>query len=369
MDSDAPRPTPVRPAILQSLESSIPINPAEQTQAVDPNTLPVELAPATVRVEWAPALPSGDDLIDAPSPCGQCGYDLRGNRRGALCPECGAVVERSALRPKFGTAGELERFDLRDSLSRAWHTLGFLCLIPIALLSPLPCLLPFGVGFSICFGFAPAFRLFAIRAFARLPDEIRRPIASELAHLKRVQIVELCFVGLIAVYAFVATFGLTDRSITPIYYSLILGWWCVSAAGIGAQLRLGKKLSELCVSPALLPVANITIALRGIRACFSIALIAAGLIAYGTTASISMPVLAKACSIVGLIALVGVSIGFACCAIFARGHAVLLAERIFLSSVLREATGEPIARKMIDQVGARVIAATPPHDDTPIPLA
>ncbi len=174
-----------------------------------------------------------------PIPCPQCGYDLRASIAGERCPECGGTVPKVQL----VRLREVTRRDLRVDFARAWNQLGFLALPPAFLLSPIPCLMPFGVSVSIALGFAPAFRMMALRAFDTLPDELRALSRDKLARLRRVQKLEFVCVGFIAMYAALATFGGAPRSAWNLYFATVLAWWCIAAAGIGAQVRLGQQLA------------------------------------------------------------------------------------------------------------------------------
>ncbi len=381
MDSGSSKPTPVRPAILSERSEGLDA-PALQSVAANTPLAPssIDLIPISndasrdSAVEPSTATsPTAAPLADAATPCPNCGYDLRGTSGRMRCPECGTVVVAKPA-PMFGVAGELERFSLRDELSRAWHALGFLALAPIALLSPLPCLLPFGIGLAICFGFAPAFRLMAVRAFARLPDEHRLALNPSVRFFRRTQILELCFVAAITVYAAVATFGLTTRSIVPVYYALIFGWWCSAAIGLHAQLNLGQRVILRAAAVTGQPTAPIAFVLRGILACVVVALAAAALLTSAAALPSSVSSFVKASSMLGTLTLVVVSIVFAACAIFARTHAALVAESLFVAGFLSEA--RPLDAH--SRVGARVeaepslsrrVAATRADDDAPIPLA
>jgi hypothetical protein len=191
---------------------------------------------ASPRSQHSPIAPPA---TSEPIPCEQCGYDLRGSTAGSRCPECGTPIPKVRL---VRLRDETRR-DLRADFARSWNQLGFLALPPALLLSPIPCLLPFGVGAAVALGFAPAFRVMALRSFDTLPDELRAALRETLARLHRVQRLEFVCVGLIAIYALLATFGGAPRSAWHVYFSVVLAWWCIAAAGVGAQVQLGQQLA------------------------------------------------------------------------------------------------------------------------------
>lgn len=55
---------------------------------------------------------TGQAVVDADTPCGGCGYELRGLRRGSACPECGSAIPVDTLGP--GRVDPFLRLDVRQ---------------------------------------------------------------------------------------------------------------------------------------------------------------------------------------------------------------------------------------------------------------
>ncbi len=313
---------------------------------------------------------------DSAFPCKTCGYDLRGQRSGTRCPECGTVIPKRERTTLGGAARAEKSSEHRDELMRAWQSLGFAALAPALLLTPLPFLLPWGVAIAIALGFAPAFRLFALRSFRRLPDSVRAAALPAFARMIRAQRVELGFVAVIGIYAFLATFGLLPQRAAPFYNALILAWWCVAAAGMGAQLRLGRLIAENLIDRESLPTVGWARTLLGIRVSFLLVVLGACAMFLATVVLKPDSTPAAICGVVGTLALLMAAIGFGACALFTRAYADIVAECIFESDAFRV---RPRSRPFA--VGENDVASPaqpprnaprppqPPDDDTPIPLA
>lgn len=244
-----------------------------------------------------------------------------------------------------------------------WHSLGLLSLAPVVLLSPLPCMLPIGVGASVACAFAPAFRSFALRPIAALPTPDAAATERLLLVHRATQYAESGCAALVVAYAAVATFGGAPRALTSAYLGIVLAWAIVAAGGLIAQLRLGDGLARQLVDPTLLPAAGAARATRGLLGVMVAAALGGACVAASTALGPGGWL-----GGIGATLLVLASFGLAACALFARAHAELVAECVFESPILRE-------RQEVDPMHApreAVVPRPPPPpeaDEPPIPLA
>ena len=297
-------------------------------------------------------------------------------RSGARCPECGTTVPK----PVRTLMEQPRRVMVRDEIYLMWHGLGNAVLAPVLLLTPLPCLIPWGVVLAVCLGFAPAFRLMSMRAFDLLPDEFAEPLAPLIASARRMQLIELAFAGAISGIAALWTFGLLPEGSTFVYYVVLVLWWMVAARAMNVQLQLGAHLADLLVdadSPHTRSVERlrqgttlaIVLALGGAAALVSTN---SGLLSAGTVLFTGFETIF---SVLGVLLLGSAALLFGAIALGARGHAMYVAECVFESEALRQ---HDFTNKPVGTVGDAYVPPSrlrpPPRtsddeDDAPIPLS
>ncbi len=298
-------------------------------------------------------------VASEPFPCPSCTYDLRGLPSGGRCPECGT---RIPARPSRPTASRWLRSDRRDDIAGTWRSLGATALPPIVLISTIPFQQPFGVAIAVCVGFAPAFRLVAIRHLSKLPDDMRFVLKPQIARLHRLQQVELGFVAAVLIYAAAATFGLAPQDAVHAYRALLFGWWMTAASGIWAQLKLGDALARRLVDPSVLPTDEPSRALR--RIALSMALVVAAFGLYATAFVLGSAGSGQALAVAAIVVmLVGCGV-FAYAAFAALGHANLVTECVYECEALRDAPPSELAEDPLPETptGSAPHRATM-HDD------
>ena len=344
--SNDPRPNPVRPAALDLGQTAHEVG----SFALQSPGKPLVRAPA--------ASNKPQTILDSETfPCSGCGYDLRGIASGRRCPECGTripsgqrvVGQRKFIEPAQASA--------RDEIDAGWRGLGSASLAPILLLTPLPYLLPFGVAIAVGLGFAPGFRLIALRKFNLLPQSLARDVRPQLTRLRRIGWVELGFALAVALFALVGTFGAIAARFLVLYHALIFGWWFVSIVGMELQIRAGDRLARLLVDPSVLP--SVARPLRAARLAQISGLLGAGLL-------IAAPLLKGAMAMVWvgwpLLVLAAAAGAYLCFS--AREHAQVVAECVIECDAMRPSRSEdgPPPPPGSHQQSNR-------NDDEPIPLA
>ncbi len=351
-------PAPTRPSRPSSPSSSS--NPSTPAPA-DP------INPAT------PSLPRANDTTaesDPPCPCEVCGYDLRGSRGRPACPECGTPIPRTRKIPM----ARGEQMQMRADVVRIWNSLAFLSLVPIALLSPVPCLPCFGIVAAVALATAPGFRLAAIRNLDILPGSLRDGVRRERARFKQTQLIEGSVALLICVYAALATFAWIPAKFIMLYRALILAWWCIACAGLVAQLAYAEALRNRADAADPESAQQAAKAKRTIRVAFAIAVTAA-FISFG--AGIASGTVSYGLSIAAAVLLAVASAVFILAAFVVRSHAEATGEALYSSPALAKA----VATKTIVESDERPPSLPPdwkpppppspktPEDDEPIPLA
>jgi hypothetical protein len=381
-ESPTPRPKPVRPAILSRGDAATDgaradeLVPAEELGlAPQPAAAP---PPAARAVRPAAARGSTGSVAEEPFPCAGCGYDLRGRPSGARCPECGSVIPKRSRALAIRGA----RTAIREEVQSAWLTLGWTALAPAALLTPLPCLLPFGAVVPICVGFAPAFRLVVVRHFAGLPDDLRRKTAPAARGLRAFAMIELVFAGLLALCAAGMTFGIASDLATAAYLPLVVLWWGVAALALRGQLDAGTTFAAALVDPSVLPHEGVRRARLALAIAAPVGIAGAAMIAAGFAAGAGW---SSPLSILGALAALAACVAFAACAVFARSHAEMVASCVIECDALREHdfrleprldphldaadTDDPAVKALLRRVDATQRPAAGEDDDAPIPLS
>jgi hypothetical protein len=268
-----------------------------------------------------------------------------------------------------------EQFQLRADVVRIWNSLAFLSLVPIALLSPVPCLPCFGIVAAVALATAPGFRLAAIRNLDILPDTLRDGVRRERARFHQTQLVEGGVALLICIYAALGTFGLLPAKLAILYRALILAWWCIACAGLVAQTQYAEALRIRAGAEDPDSAAQAAKARRTIRVAFVLAVIAA----FGYfCASIAPVAIGNVLSIGALVLLVVASVAFILAALEIRGHAEATGEALYSSPALAKA----VVKKTVEVSPSEAALQSPPDrippttrkandsdDDAPIPLA
>lgn len=385
-DERPDRPRPVPPDVIRAeLEALDPVVPAEELTVPIPQPRPPAPPPppppdSPLALESERAQPPANaksraTVADEPFPCPGCGYDLRGRPSGARCPECGSVIpRRSAV-----AMGRGVRSVLRDELQSAWLTLGWTALAPVALLSPLPCILPIGAAVPVCIGFAPAFRLVVVRHFTRLPDELRRATAPAAVGLRAFATLELVFAGILALCAAAMTFGIASGLATTLYLPLVVVWWAVSALALRGQLDSATVFARALSDPSAQPIDGVGRARLALAVAAPVGLAGFGLIAAGTMSGAGW---GSPLSIFGAILALAAAATHAACAILARNQAEAVAACIIECEALRERDlrleprlDRPFDATDTDDPGVRAVlrktsgAPASGDDDAPIPLS
>lgn len=352
---------PVRPAALDRPTPGGPI---------PGGPIPVDEQDAPVKPPARESKPRAK-VAESAQPCGGCGYDLRGLPSGGRCPECGTRIPKRVRKVILGDGN----FTPRADYSGAWRSFGPAALAPIGLLTPLPYALPFGVGLAVALGFAPLFRLHALKRLADMPDAVRAPVAAQLSAQRRWQLAETALVALVAAYAVVATFAFIPAAFVPAYQVLLMIWWLLAIQGVIGLVTTGHAFAATLVDPsALPPIGRFVRAGRIAQACGASGFIFAALGAHafdsGTTEATAAAVL-----MVLLLVVAAALGGYAC--LMAFGHATMVAECIFES----ESLGAP-SRTPVDDPAAPFLETPEPkstraqsdgrpawEDDDPVPLA
>ena len=366
--ADAPAP-PKREVPVRPKELDLP-----RPESVEPPPTPAAQPQHPAAPQQPPAAASAkqaEATADGPVLCPRCKYDLRGRPGGARCPECGTVIQarvRLALRPG-------ERRGARDSLFDAWQRLAGTSLASVVLASPLVYAIPMGVVIATCVGFGPAFRMVSLRAFDQLPGPLREPEARSLGLWRKLERIQVAIAALITVGGLLSTVGIVGPWALPLYCLALTVWWALAATTSMLQLRVGDRLSQILVDPAVLPLEIVPKIMRWLRITAIAGVVGGSLAAYGSIrlgGGAKLPFAAAAGSAWPLIIL-ATMIGQIVVSLHARAHAVLVANCFFESDYFRANPNLRKEKDLDDDNPDAVHASkrhsfTPKRDDAPIRL-
>lgn len=324
-------------------DPSDPARPNRIARPVRPRTLdgagagePIPIASAPKPPARAPARRAApaEAAEELAAPCRSCGYDLRGLPSGGRCPECGTTIPRIHRR----IATSVHKQDLRIETSGAWRSFGITALAVIPLATPLPYLLPVGVTIAVALGFAPLFRLHALKRLREMPPPMRAPVDARLRALEQWQRIETFCVALVGIYALVATFAFVPKTFAVVYPILLAIWWLVALQGIVQLLVIGDALAGTLVDRSVLPPI-----LRPVRAA-RLAQVAGGLGFLANVAGSFGSAGSETARTAALVTMVSLGlIAFACCAyacIVAAGHTTTVGDCIYEAEIFRTRSAE-----------------------------
>jgi uncharacterized membrane protein len=344
-----------------------PPAPAAPAASAPPTAAPSSAhSPQQVSIEEPSATP-GPPLAEKALPCTTCGYDLRGRPGGARCPECGATVPLRS-RP---ASGSFSSTDHRDALFNCWYGLSTSCVFLSLLVSPLAFIVPLGVGVAVCIGFAPAFRLAALRGLDALPAAILGPTRARLVLLRQLERTQLALAVLITIGAALATVGALGSWAVPLYQIALAMWWLLALAALRVQVLFGDELSRHLVEEDTLPLEIPPRISKAILATFAFGVVAtAALIAAIVVYRGSAPATGTGTAFTVAIACCAPVVGFLAhfaCAWASRAQAVLVANCAYESRMLRVDPNRRTREQAIDPAAAVAssASASPRHSFTP----
>ena len=263
------------------------------------------------------------------TPCRGCGYDLRGLPSGGRCPECGTKIPKVVRRIAEG----VHKQELRGDVSGAWRSFGITALAVIPLATPLPYLLPFGVTIAVALGFAPLFRLHALKRLREMPASMRAPVDARLRALERWQRVEAFCVALVGAYALAATFAFVPKAAAVAYPVLLGTWWLVALQFVAQLLAAGDLLAGTLVDRSVLPsVGRAVLAARGAQIAGGLGLLANMAASFGLPSPSTAQTAALALVVV-LGAIAFLATGYAC--LVASAHTTTVGDCIYEAEIFR----------------------------------
>lgn len=301
-----------------------PLDGREETEAIPIVSPPKPAARAPAR-RVAPA-EAAEELA---APCRSCGYDLRGLPSGGRCPECGSTIPKIHRR----IAASVHKQDVRMDTSGAWRSFGITALAVIPLATPLPYLLPFGVTIAVALGFAPLFRLHALKRLREMPPPMRAPVDGRLRALEQWQRIETFCVALVGVYALAATFAFVPKAAGIAYPVLLTVWWLIALQFIVQLLVTGDALAGTLVDRSVLPpIGRAVLAARIAQVVGGLGFLANLAGSFGSAGSATTQTVALvAMSVLGLVAFaLG---GYAC--VVAAGHTTTVGDCIYEAEIFR----------------------------------
>jgi hypothetical protein len=363
-----PRERPVRPRELDAIPL---LDPSESSQpkrgptpAAPPPDRPGEAPPR--EAAGRPSTHAAGEPVETAVPCASCGYDLRGRPSAPRCPECGAEITEKART----AALPVDRAAARDEIFDGWQRLAGYSLVSVVLASPLVYILPLGVGVASCVGFASGFRLLAMRGLRHLPAPLHASLRDRIATwfwLERTQVAIAAAITVGGLISSVGGLGFLGNAVGPIYFFTLAAWWTIAMLSLIAQVRIGDRIAQGLVDPAILPLEVGPRLVRMLRWNLALGLLAALLATYSVVAiggNLLPGADIAARSVILMLAATGFQIALA---VRVHAHAVLVANCIFESDYFRPDPNRPraAARSGADERNPNAVPPEKRHSFTP----
>jgi len=339
-----PRERPVRPRELDAIPLLDPSESSQPERGPIPDAPPPERASeaAPREADRRPAAPAAGEPVESAIPCASCGYDLRGRPSAPRCPECGAEITAKAR----AAALPVDRAAARDEIFDGWQRLAGYSLASVVLASPLVYIVPLGVGVASCVGFASGFRLLAMRGLRHLPAPLHASLRDRIATWFWLERTQVAIAAAITLGGLISTVGLLDflgNAVGPIYFLALAAWWTIAMLSLVAQVRIGDRIAQGLVDPAILPLEVGPRLVRMLRWNLALGLLAALLGTYSVVAiggNLLPGADIAARSAILMLAATGIQIALA---VRVHAHAVLVANCIFESDYFRPDPNRPRA--------------------------
>ena len=306
-----PRPVPVRPRLPRHESAPTADRPGSRT----PREAPPRRKPPRVS--------------DEKRRCTHCGYDLRGDPRAKVCPECGAT----APPPAAADALPPDPAARREQIVAMWQSLGNASMAIVVLLSPLPYFGALGFVLTSCLAFAIGFRLLALRGLEAVQEGAAAALAPAVARFRAAIGIESIAAGAFVLYALLSTIGLPIVPIGLARAILVPVCTVLAVRTLLAQLALARAFlsatgAEDTVEPRDL---GRTTALLVGGAGLAIGAVAGSMVAgaLGSTKVATFEAIARAIGWLVLLALLAAPIVGAIAALRMRALSTIVGEAVF----------------------------------------